>query len=171
MIHQVVHIVWWYAHNVCFPAYQGGIAHSTLPAACAMNKRKFEEPKASSVEAHLVSCSPFEPQYEPEDARIKVLSTSWTERIWKDVEVEKDVYMFWCLFFLAGCIILEWLSSGDELVCRLCRKVARSHDELSVIGECVLQKGCRGCHRSFPDSKFTGIWIFVLVCNSKDLYQ
>jgi len=34
----------------------------------AMNKRKFEEPKTSSVESHLVSCSPFQPQYEPEDA-------------------------------------------------------------------------------------------------------
>ena len=30
-------------------------------------KRKFEEGSSSSVEAHLVSCSPFQPQYEPEE--------------------------------------------------------------------------------------------------------
>lgn len=43
------------------------------PADRAMTKRKLEDAVSSSVEAHLVSSSPYQAQYEPEDARMMLV--------------------------------------------------------------------------------------------------
>ncbi|CAL1147425.1 unnamed protein product [Cladocopium goreaui] len=67
-----------------------------------MNKRKFEEPKTSSVESHLVSCSPFQPQYEPE------------EKI-RTVVVEN----FPMLGKAAAWRFLEWVQENPKGVCSL----------------------------------------------------